>query len=264
MAYGDSSIWVGYDDREVLPYAVARHSIKQWTERTIHTHGVVLQDLIDERLYTRPIEKRRVERDGGSVEVLWDTISEAPMSTQFAISRFFILHLAYRMHDRSDGWALFVDCDVLLRNFVDDIFAFAHRNNDKALLCVPHNHNPTEDTKKDAQPQARVNDPRYPGTYSRKNWSSVMLLNRRHPANDNLTIKLLNTVPGRDLHRFCWLRDEDIGFLDVKWNHLVGVEGAQSPDPHLVHFTNGGPWLPQYADVEYADEWRKAYRSYVR
>lgn len=253
MAYGDSSIWVGYDSREAVPYAVARHSLRQWCERFVHINGVVLQDLIDERLYTRPMEKRKAEGGG---EILWDVISDAPMSTEFAISRFFVLHLAHRVHAPAHGWTMFVDCDVLCRNFVDDIFAFAQRNSDKALLCVPHQHTVVENEVKKGN-QIQTN-------YSRKNWSSVMLLNRAHPANNELTLKLLNTVPGRDLHRFCWLRDEDIGHLDLRWNHLVGVDGSESPDPSIVHFTNGGPWLPQYTNVPYADEWRAAYRKWVR
>ena len=92
-----------------------------------------------------------------------------------------------------------------------------------------------------------------------------MLLNRTHPANKGLTLDLLNGVPGRDLHRFCWLKDEEIGYLDSKWNHLVGVKTiAPSTNPGLVHFTNGGPWLPQYKDVEYADEWRAVRDDWVR
>ena len=116
----------------------------------------------------------------------------------------------------------------------------------------------------DNQPQARAVDPRYPGVYSRKNWSSVMLFNLAHPSNDALTVDLLNTLPGRDLHRFCWLKDKEIGFLDKKWNHLVGVNGSRSRSPAIVHFTNGGPWLPAYAEVEYAGEWRNAMHKWVR
>jgi hypothetical protein len=32
-----------------------------------------------------------------------------------------------------------------------------------------------------------------------------MVFNCDHPANRALTLDLINTVPGRDLHRFCWL-----------------------------------------------------------
>lgn len=248
MAYGDRTIWIGYDDREVLPYAVARHSMSKWIEVHTPINGVVLEDLVDCGWYTREIEKRG--------DVLWDTISDAPMSTQFAISRFFILELAQRSWPDHGGWALFTDSDVLARSFIDDLFSEVEKHPDKALFCVPHSHLVVEGEGKKVG-QVQVN-------YSRKNWSSVMLLNREHPANQVLTLDLLNTLPGRDLHRFCWLNDDDIGYLDPKWNHLAGVAGARSANPAIVHYTNGGPWLPQYADVEYADEWRNAYRTWVK
>ena len=258
MAYGERTIWIGYDHRENLPYAVARYSIKRWSEALIPIHGVVLNDLIAGMQYTRKVETRDVKTQTGAiVPTLWDPISEAPMSTEFAISRFFILELARDTFPGKEGWALFVDCDVLARTYIDDLFFEAERQPDKALVCVPHQHKVVEgSTKKDGA--ISVN-------YNRKNWSSVMLLNRSHPANKGLTLELLNTVPGRDLHRFCWLKDDEIGYLDNKWNHLVGVEVENpSPNPSLVHFTNGGPWLPQYSGVEYADEWRAVMNEWAR
>jgi hypothetical protein len=98
----------------------------------------------------------------------------------------------------------------------------------------------------DAQAQVR---------YARKNWSSVMLFNLDHPANWTLTVELINKVPGRDLHRFCWLDDKYIGELDVKWNWLVG-HSDPTINPSIVHFTEGGPWFADYCDVPYAEEWR--------
>jgi hypothetical protein len=91
-----------------------------------------------------------------------------------------------------------------------------------------------------------------------------MLFNLGHPANKVLTLDLLNSVPGRDLHRFCWLDDSDIGYLDARWNYLAGVEVGGCIDPAIVHFTTGGPWIPEYADVEYADEWRGLYREWIK
>ena len=259
MPYGDRTIWIGYDANEVLPYAVARHSIAGWCEHTIPIFGVVLNDLIGEGLYTRPMEMRQVKtNEGVPVDTLWDNISGFPMSTEFAISRFFILELVKRHFPENGGWALFVDCDVLARGFIDDIFHAAEQQPDKAVVCVPHEHKVIEgENKKDGAISTN---------YNRKNWSSVMLFNRDHPANKGLTLELLNTVPGRDLHRFCWLKDDEIGYLDNKWNHLVGVDSivSPSPSPALVHFTNGGPWLPKYNTVQYAAEWCAARDAWAR
>lgn len=248
------SVWIGFDDREALAFSVARSSIRTYLPNHIHISGVVLNDLIARGWYKRVTETRKLEN---GVETLWDVISDAPMSTQFAISRFFILKLCEVTHGKAgSGWAMFVDCDVLALDHLDSLFHLAEQQQDKAMLCVHHQHTVVEgSTKKEGQ--IAVN-------YGRKNWSSVMLLNRGHPSNKKLTLELLNTVPGRDLHRFCWLDDSEIGSLDVCWNHLAGVEGSQSPNPRIVHFTNGGPWLPQYANIEYADEWRAAFKSWVR
>jgi len=254
MSHGDRSIWIGYDGKEALPYAVARYSLQHWAEAIIPTFGVVLNDLIAEFLYTRKVETRELE---GGKTTLWDPISDAPMSTEFAISRFFILELAKDHFPKNGGWALFVDCDVLARTYIDNLFFEAEQQPDKALVCVPHQHKVVEGSLK--------KDGAISTNYSRKNQSSVMLLNRNHPANKGLTLELLNTVPGRDLHRFCWLKDDEIGYVGNQWNHLVGVEVENpSPNPSLVHFTNGGPWLPQYSNVEYADEWRAALSAWAR
>jgi hypothetical protein len=82
--------------------------------------------------------------------------------------------------------------------------------------------------------------------YQRKNWSSVILWNCDHPAHKRLTLELLNSAPGRDLHRFCWLKDEEIGSLAPRWNYLVDVEPRPS-SPAIYHFTLGGPWFDKWA-----------------
>jgi hypothetical protein len=93
--------------------------------------------------------------------------------------------------------------------------------------------------------------------YPRKNQSSVMLINCDHPANKALTIEAINTLPGRDLHRFAWLDDAEIGELPVECNYLVGV--SKLPDgvlPKIVHFTRGLPDMAGYENQDYAEEWR--------
>ena len=83
----DRSIWIGHEPREAAAYAVARNSIRRrGTLREIPIKGVVLSKLRAAGLYTRPTSRR----DGR----LWDDISEAPMATEFAISRFLVPHMA--------------------------------------------------------------------------------------------------------------------------------------------------------------------------
>jgi hypothetical protein len=91
--------------------------------------------------------------------------------------------------------------------------------------------------------------------YARKNWSSVMVLNCDHPANQALTTDLVNSATGRYLHGFNWLCDDQIGALDPKWNWLVG-HSDPAIDPAIVHFTDGTPDMVGYEDQPFADEWR--------
>jgi hypothetical protein len=224
------SIWIGFDPREADAFAVARHSINRHLITPIPVRGVVLSGLRAAGLYNRPTSRR----DGR----LWDEISEAPMATEFACSRFLVPDLA------QSGWAVFMDCDMLVRT--DLMKLFQQADPAKAVQVVKHNHQPPEGIKMDGQAQTR---------YARKNWSSVILWNVDHPANKALTIELVNSVPGRDLHRFCWLEDDLIGELHPKWNWLVGHSDPEI-DPAIVHFTDGIPTMQGYEDSEYADEWR--------
>ena len=231
------SIWIGYDPREVEAFAVCRHSLRRHAPN-IPIHAVVLDELRAAGLSRRPTSKR----DGK----MWDDISEAPCSTQFAISRFLTPHLAH------EGWALFMDCDILARTDVNKLFALVDPS--KAVMCVQHpNYTPPDAVKMDGQLQL---------LYARKNWSSVTLFNCSHPANARLTVGIVNQVPGRDLHRFAWLNDDEIGALPPEWNFLVGVSDP-SIDPALVHFTSGGPWFEGYENVPYADEWKAERRRWL-
>lgn len=231
------SIWIGFDPRETDAFAVARHSIERHCNTPIPVKGVVLTDLRNGNLYDRPTSRREGR--------LWDDISDAPMATEFACSRFLVPILA------KSGWALFLDADMLVRRDIARLFALADPS--KAVMVVKHDHQPPEGVKMDGQAQTR---------YARKNWSSVMLFNCDHPANRALTVELVNSVPGRDLHRFCWLEDGQIGELPAEWNYLVGhTDGVE--DPAIVHFTDGVPSMAGYEDCEFADEWKAELRAWA-
>jgi lipopolysaccharide biosynthesis glycosyltransferase len=232
------SIWIGFDPREAAAFAVCRDTIRNRLTQQIPINGIVLPELRRRGLYTRPTDMRNGE--------LWDVISEAPMSTEFAVSRFFTPLLA------KSGWALFLDCDMLVRVSLVQLFELADPR--YAVMCVKHNHNPIETVKMDGRTQTR---------YSRKNWSSFCLFNCDHPANKRLTLHELNTLPGRDLHRFCWLEDNEIGELGPEWNYLVGETDADV-DPKVIHFTKGGPWMEGYEGVPYADQWTAALEDWAK
>lgn len=236
------SVYLGWDSREAAAFAVARTSLMRHMDSSVEANWLMLPEVRAKGLYSRPIEYRVT--DAGH-SVMWDVISDAPMSTEHACSRFLVPHLA------KEGWALFADCDVLFRTNVGELFEGLDPS--KAVYCVQHKHEPTETEKMDHQVQMR---------YARKNWSSVVAFNVEHPSNAALTVDMVNELPGRDLHRFCWLADSDIGALDPAWNHLVGVNPPMN-DAKIVHFTLGCPNMPGYWECEFADEWRRELLGHV-
>lgn len=228
------SIFIGFDPREAAAFAVARSSIRRHLTQPIPIRGLVLSELKELGLYNRPIEHRR----SADRMIMWDVISDAPMSTQHANARFLVPTIA------GSGWALFLDGDTMARTNLARMFD--QLKTEYAVYCVKHKHEPTSNVKMDGQVQTK---------YSRKNWTSFIAFNCEHPANRALTVEMVNTLPGRDLHRLCWLQDEEIGELGPEWNYLVGHTN-HGVVPSVVHFTDGVPDMAGYEDVPYADEWR--------
>lgn len=238
------SIYIGWDPREAAAFAVARESCKRHLTRQIPIHGLLLEDLQRQGLYTRPIEYRPSAADR---PIMWDVVSDAPMSTQHANARFFVPMLA------KTGWALFVDGDVMFRGNVCRLFE--QLDSSKAVYCVWHDHKPAAAVKMDNQVQT---------VYGRKNWSSVLAFQISHPSNRPLLdLKFLNETPGRDLHRFCWLQDDEIGELPSAWNYLVG---HSDPDVSatIAHFTSGTCDMVGYENQKYCDEWRVCRDDWAR
>lgn len=223
------NVYIGYDAREVEAYWVAEKSLRRTSP------GVNVMPLDAERLAAYGLLRRPQDRRGN----IYDIVSNAPQSTDFAISRFLVPHLCQK------GWALFVDADVVFLADVRDLFDLADPS--KAVMVVKHNQT-GNGIKMDGQVQT---------TYPRKNWSSVVLWNCEHPANRRLSLQDVNERPGRDLHAFYWLADSEIGDLPMDWNWLVGVE-EQPVSPRIAHFTLGGPWLPTWVRAKHDEIWESA------
>jgi hypothetical protein len=90
--------------------------------------------------------------------------------------------------------------------------------------------------------------------YAWKNSSSVLMFNCDHQGAKKLTPEYVNSVPGRDLHQFKFLTNDEIGEIGPEWNHLVG-EYPPNPDAKLVHFTLGVPSFAGYENCEFAQDW---------
>jgi len=162
-------------------------------------------------------------------------------STEFSFTRFLTPYLS-----GYDGWSLYMDCDMLSRGDISELFALADER--YAVMVCQHDYVPKDDdTKFLGRPQT---------PYAKKNWSSVMLMNT--PRCRPLTPSYVQNASGLDLHQFRWLESEDqIGALPLEWNWLVGEYDA-NPDARIVHFTRGGPYIAGYEACDYAEEWRAA------
>jgi hypothetical protein len=227
-------IFIGYDPKEETAYRVAEYSVRKHSSIPL-----VVTPLFLDRIRTAQLLWRRFEKRDG---IAWDVLSKAPMSTEFALSRFLVPLLAH------SGWSLFIDPDVLVTSDVAELFKLA--NPKYGVMCVQHAPFDDRSVKMDGQIQTH---------YDRKNWSSVALYNSDHPGNLRLSLGILNNTPGRQLHGFRWLDDDAIGALPAAWNHLVGL--APRPlfgVPALIHYTLGLPNVPGYEDCDYADLWRAA------
>ena len=219
----DKNIYVGWDSREDIAYQVCEHSI---LNRSKSTEVIPLKqkDLRDSGIYTRDVDKLA--------------------STEFTFTRFLIPFL-----NNYEGWAIFCDCDMVFLVDADEIFKQA--DDRYAVMCAQHDYTPPEGEKMDGQLQLQ---------YPRKNWSSMVLFNCGHPSNKKLTKELVNdpATTGKFLHRFSWLKDDEIGELSHEYNWLVGwYKEPKDGTPKVLHYTEGGPWFGNMRDCEYSDVWKK-------
>lgn len=253
-----ANVYIGWDPREDQAYQVAYETILRHASIPVRITPLRLAQLEQVGLVRRPrgrmqkgratvIREGRIERrivTFAERGTLWDEVSQAPMATEFACSRFVVPLLA------QTGWAIFLDPDTVTRGDIAELF---HELDPQyAVQVVKHGALDSTATKMDGQPQI---------PYARKNWSSVMAFNCDHLSNRFLTLDKLNKTPGRDLHRFCWLQDHEIGALPLAWNWLVGVEPCPA-DWKLAHFTLGGPWLPGWSVGEHDHIWLSAAKTF--
>lgn len=215
-------IFIGYDPVETIAYHVLAHSIIKRASEPVSI---------------APVGNTVLPKD------LWWRKRGPYDSTEFSNARFLVPYLA-----GFQGWAVFMDCDMLCLADIYELAELADANPDKAVLVRQHKHQPDYSEKFLGAVQTQ---------YDRKNWSSMMLLNCGHPVMENLEPAAANDTPGLKLHDFSWCPDDCIGALPEGWNLLVEHRKPVTPGPHkLVHFTQGGPWHG-YLAQPYAEEWQE-------
>jgi len=216
-------IVVGFDQREAVVYHVFCQSILEQTSRPVRFLPLVQGSLSG---------YRESHSDG---------------SNAFTYSRFLCPHLM-----QYNGYVIYADGDMVCNADIAELWDL--RDPSKAVQVVKHDYL----TKANKKYFGRRNE-----DYPRKNWSSVVIWNCRHPKNRLLTTKFIEGKTGSFLHQFQWLEDTEIGDLPKEWNWLA-TEYQVNSKAKLIHFTLGSPCFHEYRDSEMAEAWHSAFDRTTR
>ena len=210
-------VFIGFDPREAVAFSVLSYSIHARASLPVTIAPLMLSQL-----------KKELRRERHPLQ-----------STDFSFSRFLVPSLA-----GFKGWALFMDCDMLMLDDIAKLWAL--RDERYGAMVVKHSHVPQETRKFLNEPQTQ---------YEKKNWSSVMLLNCGKCS--ALTEDYVNSASGLQLHRFEWLGNDDlIGAIPHRWNYLVDYDPpAPLSELSNIHYTIGGPYIPGFENCGYAALW---------
>jgi|TARA_B110000503_G_scaffold98357_1_gene147443 hypothetical protein len=215
------NIFIGYDNKEKVAFNVLSYSILKNSTKPVAITPIYLNNIKDDFIRER------------------NQLS----STEFSFSRFVIPHLM-----NYQGWALFMDCDMLMKADVSELWRL--RDDKYAVQVCKHDYVPKTQTKFLGQTQT---------AYPKKNWSSFMLMNCKKCT--QLTPDYVNKASGLELHQFKWLEsDELIGELPIEWNWLAD-EYEYKEDVKNIHYTEGGPYFKDYKNTDYAIDWFNDYKE---
>lgn len=187
-------VFIGYDHRQSVSYNVLQQSIFRNSSKPVSITALVIDQL--------PIKRTGL--------------------TPFTFSRFLVPYLCHY-----EGWALFLDSDILVKGDIAELFSLA---DDKYTVMVSKNE-------------------------KRFEWASVMLFNCDKCK--VLTPEYIEKADG--LHGINWAKEEEIGDLPREWNHLVGYDKPRE-EPKLIHYTQGNPCFPETIDSEHAQAWHDEHR----
>lgn len=191
-------VFIGYDHRQIVAYTVLHHSILKHAKCPVSITPLVLSTL-------------PLKRPGG---------------TPFTFSRFLVPWLC-----DFQGWAVFMDIDMLVTADIDELFR--HADDQFAVMVVDTKHH-----------------------FER---ASMMLINCGHETNGVLTPEYVESEKTSGLHQIGWVSDQElIGWLPGEWNFMVGTDTKTDRLPKLIHYTQGIPAHPETEECDYAQQWRAA------
>ena len=216
-------IFIGYDPKEAVAFHVLSHSLLERSSKPISIVPINLRNL--KSLYSRQHDQRQ--------------------SNEFSFSRFLVPYLC-----NYEGFGVYMDCDMLALGDISKVLNDIDESH--AVSVVKHDYESKVKVK-------YLGNKQY--SYPRKNWSSFIVWNCAHPSNNAVNLDFIGDADAATLHRFLWLKDEEIGELSVKWNWLVGEYDNPTEDIKILHWTLGGPYFDDYSNTEFSDEWRKEFQS---
>ena len=216
-------IFIGYDPKEAVAFHVLSHSLLERSSKPISIVPINLRNL--KNLYSRQHDQRQ--------------------SNEFSFSRFLVPYLC-----NYEGFGVYMDCDMLALGDISTVLNDIDENH--AVSVVKHDYESKVKVK-------YLGNKQY--SYPRKNWSSFIVWNCAHQSNNAVNPDFIGDADAATLHRFLWLKDEEIGELSVKWNWLVGEYDNPTEDIKVLHWTLGGPYFDDYSNTEFSDEWRKEFES---
>lgn len=190
-------IFIGYDDRQPLSANVLSHSI---TSRSTKPASIGML-----KLGTLPVTREGL--------------------TQFTFSRYLVPWLC-----DFEGWALFMDSDMLVLGDIAELFACADES--KAVMVVRN--------------------------AMRFEWPSLMLFNCSQCK--ILAPDYVQKYPSPQ--DFGWANGK-IGELPKEWNICAGYDEYR-PDAKLAHYTQGVPIWFETKDCDYSQEWMAEFKDMQR
>ena len=217
------NVIIGYDEREAVAFHTCVQSIISNTSCHVNITPLCLKNF----------SKYKENHEDGSNE--------------FIYSRFLSPYLM-----NFEGWVLYLDGDMVCNADLKKLWKL--RNENFAIQVVKHNYK----TKMNKKYFGNINE-----NYPRKNWSSVILWNCNHPANNCLIPDFVNKKSGAYLHRFQWLSDSQIGELDKVWNWLA-IEYEDNENANIVHYTLGTPCFDEFFDTSMSKYWKKYFKELLQ
>ena len=211
-----ADIFVGFDQREAVAYHTFVQSIIDNSSMLVRFFPLNTKFLSN---------YEEVHKDG---------------SNDFIYSRFLVPYLM-----NYSGWAIYADGDMVCLEDIEKLWD--QRDKKFAVQVVKHDY------------KTKIKN-KYWGNknvdYPRKNWSSLILWNCEHPSHEILTPNFIQEQTGAFLHRFSWIKDNEIGELSKEWNWLA-MEYEEKQDINLIHYTIGTPCFEEYENTSFSSYWKK-------